>query len=107
MSAADDGEISEDAFMEAVSAIRFVSPELSPIGAAILAALHFKIANNSRTFARKIGLEHALVLREITALSGEHLGLIEVQTRNARTIRTEIALTVAGRALVERTGKPA
>jgi hypothetical protein len=95
-------EIGEDQFLEAVSAIRFVAPDLSPIGAAILAAVHFGVASDSRTFSLKLGIEHALTLREISALSSPELGLLEVTSRNERTGRTVIALTDKGDDLVSR-----
>ncbi|MET0409320.1 MAG: hypothetical protein ABW006_13225 [Hyphomicrobium sp.] len=102
MSSGDGDEITEDQFLDAVSAVRFVAPDLSPIGAAILAAIDFGIAKDSRTFARRIGIEHALVLREVTALSSNELDLIEIVSRNQRTSRTEIAVTEKGRQLISR-----
>lgn len=102
MSSSRASEITEDDFLEAVSAIRFVAPDLSPIGAAILAAIHFEIAKDSRAFSLKIGIEHALVLREVTALSSPELELIIVVSRNERTQRTQIALTNKGERLISR-----
>ncbi len=102
MSSEPANEITEDQFLEAVSAIRFVAPDLSPIGAAILAAIHFGIATDSRSFSLKLGIEHALVLREITALSSPELGLIEIVSRSERTQRTQIALAAKGNDLISR-----
>lgn len=102
MSSAQASEITEDDFLEAVSAIRFVAPDLSPIGAAILAAIHFGIAKDSRAFSLKIGIEHALTLREITALSSPELGLLVVISRSERTQRAQIALTGKGEELISR-----
>jgi len=102
MSAPPETEITEDQFLDAVSAIRFVAPDLSPIGAAILAAIHFDIAKDSRSFSSKLGIEHALTLREITALSSPELSFLEVTSRNGRTQRTHIALTDKGGKLISR-----
>jgi hypothetical protein len=102
MSSPPESEISEHRFLDAVSAIRFVAPDLSPIGAAILAAHHFGIAKDSRAFSLKIGVEHALALREVTALSSPELGLLEIVSRNERTQRTQIRLTAKGADLVSR-----
>ncbi len=106
MTSAPESEITEDQFLDAVSAIRFVAPDLSPIGAAILAAIHFGIASDSRSFSLKLGVEHALALREITALSSPELGLLEIVSRNERSQRTLIALTGKGEELVSRALAP-
>jgi hypothetical protein len=92
MSADREDEITEETILEAVSALRSEEAALSPLGAAILAALHLGIAKDSRTFSRKFDIAHALALREITALSDD-LGLLTVVGRNPRTQRTELALT--------------
>ncbi len=92
MSADSEDEISEEKFLEAVSALSSEEPALSQLGAAILVALHFGIAKDSRTFSRKFDIAHALALREITALS-EDVSFLKVVERNARTQRTELALT--------------
>ncbi|HML27661.1 MAG TPA: hypothetical protein PKE16_02265 [Hyphomicrobium sp.] len=102
MSSAPSNDLTEDQFLDAVSAIRFVAPDLSPIGAAILAAIHFGIARDSRSFSLKLGIEHALALREVTALSSIELGLLEIVSRSERTQRTQIALTDKGEKLVSR-----
>jgi hypothetical protein len=102
MNEAPEREITEDQFLEAVSAIRFVAPDLSPIGAAILAAIRYGIASDSRAFSLKLGIEHALTLREITALSSPELGFLEVTGRNERTGRSQFALAAKGDDLVSR-----
>ena len=73
MSAHPQDEITEETILEAVSALRSEEAALSPLGAAILAALHFGIATDSRTFSRKFDIAHALALREITALSDRNV----------------------------------
>jgi hypothetical protein len=94
-SAGDD--ISEDQFMQAVSTVCASDRSLSPLGAALLVAHHVGVAKDSRTFARKLGVEHALVLREISKL--EDGGFLLVASRNARTQRAELALTELGQRL--------
>lgn len=101
MSADPQDEITEETILEAVSALRSEEAALSPLGAAILAALHFGIATDSRTFSRKFDIAHALALREITALS-DHLGLLTVVGRNPRTQRTELALSEQALQLLSR-----
>lgn len=78
---------------------------LSPLGAGILVAVEMGLAD-SRGFARALGVEHALVLREIALLSGE-AGLITVTRRDPRTLRTSLELAAGGvRLLNERCGPP-
>ncbi len=96
MSTDPEDEITAERFLDAVAVVAAADAALSPIGAAILAAMDFGIAKDSRTFSRKLGIEHALVLREITALSGDGLGLLKVVSRNERTQRTELALSDKG-----------
>ncbi len=95
-------EITEDEFLDAVTALRVVDPALSPIGAAILAALYFDVASDSRTFSLKIGVEHALTLREITVLSGSELKLLHVVSRSERSQRTVFTLTDKGKDIASR-----
>lgn len=59
---------------------------LSPLAAGILAALDLGLAADSRTFARLFGIEHALVLREVTTLA-EEPALVGIARRDARTQR--------------------
>jgi len=101
MSADPEDEITEKKFLEAVSALSSEEPALSQLGAAILAALHFGIAKDSRTFSRKFDIAHALVLREITALSDD-AGFLQVVGRNPRTQRTELALAESALELLSR-----
>ncbi len=101
MSADPDDEITEERFLGAVSALSSEEPALSQLGAAILAALRFGIAKDSRTFSRKFDIAHALVLREIAALSDD-AGFFQVVGRNPRTQRTELALTESALQLLSR-----
>jgi hypothetical protein len=100
MSPVSEDEITEERFLDAVAVIASADAALSPIGAAILAAIDFGIARDSRTFSRKLGIEHALVLREITALSGEGLDFLKIVSRNERTQRTALALSEKGQHLL-------
>lgn len=88
-------ERTEDDFLQIVSAICAADTSLNPLGAALLAANYLGIAKDTRTFARKLGVEHALVLREITALD-QHGGFLTIAGRNARTQRLEFVLTGKG-----------
>jgi len=83
--------------MQAVSTVCASEAALSPLGAALLVAHRLGIAKDSRTFARNLGVEHALVLREISDL--EDGGFVLVTSRNARTQRAELALTEFGQRL--------
>jgi hypothetical protein len=76
---------------------------LSPLAAGIVVAVELGIAD-SRGFARALGIEHALVLREIALLSGSD-GLITVTGRHPKTLRTSLALSARGaQVLKERCG---
>lgn len=91
MSEAPDSEL----FMSRVDALlKTESLQLSPLGAGIVVAVDMGIAD-SRSFARALGVEHALVLREITLLSGTD-SLITVTGRHEKTMRTSLALTARG-----------
>ena len=65
---------------------------LSPLSAGVLAAVHLGIAADSRSFAKTLGIAHALVLREVDGLS-EEAGWLTVTKRDPRTQRTFYALT--------------
>lgn len=95
----EDPENSAERFLAIVSAVCAVNAELTPLGAAILIAPHIGVASDSRTFARLIDVEHALVLRELTALA-EGATLLRIVDRNERTQRTQYQLTAGGAALV-------
>lgn len=91
-----DDEQSAAAFMAAVEQIEGQSQELTATGAAILLAIHLDIATDSRSIANRLGLAHALVLREITALSPR---FVRVTKRDARTQRSFLQATAEGQAL--------
>ncbi|CAN7270032.1 hypothetical protein HW571_04460 [Agrobacterium genomosp. 3] len=91
-----DEEQSAAAFMAAVEQIRGQSQQLTATGAAILLAIHLDIATDSRSIANRLGLAHALVLREIAALSPR---FVRVTKRDARTQRSFLEATAEGQAL--------
>lgn len=71
---------------------------ISPLAAGIVVAVDMGIAD-SRSFARRLGVEHALVLREIAHLSGPD-GLVRVTGRHAGSLRTSLALSTRGESLL-------
>jgi hypothetical protein len=79
-----------DHFLACVARLQAEVPHLTAIQAGLLAAFHLGIARDSRTFARKLGLAHALVLRELNAVA-EPGGLLRIEQRDARTMRTAFA----------------
>lgn len=83
-----------------VSALLAIEPALSPIGAALVAALAEELAADSRSAANRLGLAHALVLREVHAL--EASDMLAIARRDARTMRTFYALGESGRLLLHR-----
>ncbi|MEE9984495.1 hypothetical protein [Agrobacterium pusense] len=90
-------EQSADAFMAAVERVQERSqPLLTSTGAAILIAVDFNIATDSRGIANRLGLAHALVLREIAGLSPR---FVQVTRRDARTQRSFLEATAEGKAL--------
>jgi hypothetical protein len=72
---------------------------ISPLAAGIVVAVDMGIAEDSRSFARRLGIAHALILREIACLSGPD-GLVTVTGRHARSLRTSIALSSRGELLL-------
>ncbi len=90
-------EQSAAAFMAAVEQIQQESSSaITATGAAVLLAIHQDIATDSRSIANRLGLAHALVLREIAALSPR---FVRVTKRDARTQRSFLELTAEGQAL--------
>lgn len=73
-------------FMDLVARLCAAQPELTPIQAGIIIAAQQNIARDSRTFARLLGLAHALVLREITTLCDQNH--LTITKQDARTLRT-------------------
>jgi hypothetical protein len=100
MTAASD--ISEEQFMQIVSAICSEDASLTPVGAALVAAHHLGIAKDSRSFSRQFDISHALVLREVSELTSRDQEMLAVVSRNDRTQRVELALTDRAEQLLSR-----
>ncbi|MEW9613117.1 hypothetical protein AB3G45_04600 [Shinella sp. S4-D37] len=83
-------------FLALVARLQAEDPRLSGIQAALVAAARTGVANDSRTFARRLGLAHAVVLRELNALA-ERGATIRIDGRDARTMRTRYSLASSGR----------
>lgn len=97
MSDAPDSQL----FMSRVDALlEGEATPVSPLGAGIIVAIDMGIAD-SRSFSRLLGIEHALVLREIADLSGPD-GLVTVTGRHAKSLRTSLALSERGALLLQR-----
>lgn len=98
-----DSDDATTRFMATVDRLLKAAPaRLQPTGAAIIAAMYQGIGSDSRGLSSKLGIAHALVLREINELSGAMLHIVE---RDDRTQRTFVALTqeaqIIARAAVE------
>lgn len=76
-----------DQFMDLVARLCTAQPDLTPIQAGIIIAAQQNIARDSRTFARLLGLAHALVLRELNALL-QSCAILKLVKRDERTLRT-------------------
>jgi hypothetical protein len=74
-------------FLACVARLKAEAPHLTAIQAGLLVAAHLGVAHDSRTFAGKLGLAHALVLRELNALA-EQGALLHIESRDGRTMRT-------------------
>lgn len=73
-----------------VAQLQGEDPLLTGIEAALIAAAATGLAGDSRTFARRLGLAHALVLRALNALAER--GPIRIDRRDARTMRMHYSL---------------
>ena len=87
-----------ETFLAATDTLAALRPALSLLEAGILAGLHLGLAEDSRSFARIFGVEHALVLRAVEGLSAETL--LTVTARDGRTQRTRYATSPAGSAVL-------
>jgi hypothetical protein len=73
-------------FLALVAAAQDRDAGLTSIQAGLLVAAELDIASNSRSFARRLGIAHALVLRELNALA-ERGDTLEIVKRDPRTMR--------------------
>ena len=78
-------------FLALAASLEAQDLRLTPIQAGLLAAARLGIAGDSRTFARRLGLAHALVLRELAALDARG-DLVHLVKRDRRTMRTHFML---------------
>lgn len=78
-------------FLSLVTQMQAKDPRLNSMQAALIVAAERGIACDSRTFARLLGVAHALVLRELNALA-EMDGPLRVIKKEARTLRTHYVL---------------
>lgn len=93
----EDG--STERFMAMVEKIMETAPAgIDTTGAALLCAIHLGIGSDSRSLSKKLGIAHALVLREITSLSEVYL---TVTKRDDRTQRTFLELSQLGKGVTE------
>jgi len=88
-------------YMALVEKLTGHAQDLSSLGAGIIAALALGVASDSRAFARVLGIEHALVLREVNLLGADG-GYLQITQRDPRTQRTRYELSPVGQQLVER-----
>ncbi|KAB2697868.1 hypothetical protein F9K79_15470 [Ochrobactrum sp. Kaboul] len=86
-------------YMALVEKLAGHAQDLSSLGAGIVAALALGVASDSRSFARVLGVAHALVLREVNLLGADG-GYIVITQRDPRTQRTRYELSPAGGQLV-------
>ncbi|MEM1376588.1 MAG: hypothetical protein AAGG69_04290 [Pseudomonadota bacterium] len=73
---------------------------LAPLSAGLLAASFSGYCSDSHTFSKRLGIEHALVIRECVQLADE-LGMIEIDHKNERSQRLRYKLTNAGLSVFE------
>lgn len=80
-----------DRFLLLVEERQAKDPRLTALQAALIVGAEEGIARDSRTFARLLGVAHALVLRELNALV-EMGGSLRIEKREVRTLRTFYAV---------------
>ncbi|WP_064696830.1 hypothetical protein [Rhizobium aegyptiacum] len=80
-----------DRFLALVAAAQESDVALTPIQAGLLVAAELGIASDSRSFARMLGIAHALVLRDLSALA-EHDDRLQIVKRDPRTMRVQYRL---------------
>ncbi|MDR9781046.1 hypothetical protein [Rhizobium redzepovicii] len=83
-----------DRFFALVAAAQAGDIRLTSIQAGLLVAAELGIARDSRAFARKLGIAHSLVLRELNALAARE-GMLEIVKRDPRTMRVHYTLPPA------------
>jgi hypothetical protein len=81
-----------DQFLALVAAAQAGNIRLTAIQAGLLVAAELGIARDSRAFARKLGIAHSLVLRELNALAHRE-GVLDIVKRDPRTMRVHYRLS--------------
>ncbi|MDF0664066.1 MULTISPECIES: hypothetical protein [unclassified Rhizobium] len=90
-----NNELSDaDRFFALVAAAQAGDIRLTSIQAGLLVAAELGIARDSRAFARKLGIAHSLVLRELNDLAARE-GVLEIVKRDPRTMRVHYTLPPA------------
>ncbi|MEM9205646.1 MAG: hypothetical protein AAGA88_04890 [Pseudomonadota bacterium] len=74
---------------------------LTAIGAGVLASAHTGYSHDTRSFARKLDVAHALVIRECVILADD-LGVIALEDRNEKSQRLFFKLTEEGERLISK-----
>ncbi|MBB4196178.1 hypothetical protein GGE45_004128 [Rhizobium aethiopicum] len=85
--------IGADRFLALVAAAQARDAALTSIQAGLLVAAELGIASDSRSFARMLGIAHALVLRNLSALA-ERDDMLQIVKRDPRTMRVHYRLAV-------------
>ncbi|MBY5585702.1 hypothetical protein [Rhizobium leguminosarum] len=75
-----------DRFLALVAAAQGRDNRLTSIQAGLLVAAELGIAHDSRDFARKLGIAHSLVLRELNVLA-EREGVLQIVKRDLERFR--------------------
>ncbi|ANK88974.1 MULTISPECIES: hypothetical protein [unclassified Rhizobium] len=88
-----DEAIGADRFLALVAAAQDRDIGLTSIQAGLLVAAELGIASDSGSFARMLGIAHALVLRDLSALA-ERGDMLEIVERDPRTMRVHYRLAV-------------
>ncbi|WP_216654736.1 hypothetical protein [Pseudogemmobacter hezensis] len=88
---------SEAAFLTLCEAL--AARGLPMLSAMLIVAADMGVAQDSRTFARHLGVEHALALRELVAME-EETRLVVITRRDSRSQRLHFTLTEAAVSLL-------
>lgn len=83
----DEDRDQSERFLALVAERQAKDSRLTSLQAALIVAAEADIAHDTRTFARLLGVAHALVLRELNALV-EMGGPLRIVKREARTLRS-------------------
>ncbi|ARO34126.1 hypothetical protein HJB79_25400 [Rhizobium lentis] len=83
--------IGADRFLALVAAAQDRDLRLTSLQAGLLVAAELGIASDSRSFARMLGIAHALVLRDLSALA-ERDDMLQVVKRDPKTMRVHYRL---------------